>query len=248
MSAPHLTVDPGTEKPESDGSEVTTRVLARRPGGSRLFLASVAVILGLTSAVGFLSRGGMERGLESSASAALEAAGQTGITLSFEGRIVTAQVPTGRDADTVRQVLAGVEGISSVQVEKVFRSAKEAKACENVQTKIDRATKQQRIPFSGTSTRPTPAGEQMLRDVAQLLRACGAVNVIVGGHSDSATRGGPTISLERARSMIALLQKQGIAANRMQPRGYGDQFPVDRGDGPASRAANQRGSIAVAVS
>jgi len=93
--------------------------------------------------------------------------------------------------------------------------------------------------------RLTPTGTQMVREVGKLLDACGPAVVTVGGHTDSHTSNGSTISLERAQLMVRMLRNAGIEPERLEPRGYGDQFPIEDGDSPAAQAANQRGSIAV---
>jgi outer membrane protein OmpA-like peptidoglycan-associated protein len=65
----------------------------------------------------------------------------------------------------------------------------------------------------------------------------------VGGHTDEDTDGGGALSLERARVIVRALEAAGVDGNRLEPRGYGDQFPVDEADTDAARQANQRGSI-----
>src|SRR5699024_669150 len=136
--------------------------------------------------------------------------GLKGVKLTVDGRSVSAGVPTGEDPAEVERVLSGVPGVMSVDTENVYRSAREARACQDIQRKIDRATHNQRIPFSGSSTRLTPAGSGMVATVGKLLTACGAVSVTVGGHTDSSTVGGADISLERARVIIDALKKAGI--------------------------------------
>lgn len=226
-------------------SLVTEKQTVRRPLGNLYVLAFVLVPVLLTAAVGFLQASAVEDDLESDARAALAAEKVKGVDLELAGRVVTAKVPTGQDPDTVEKAISGVAGVAEVEVVRVYASAAEAKACKDLQKKIDRATDNQRIPFSGSSTRLTPAGEAMVREVGKLLDACGPAVVTVGGHTDSHTSNGSTISLQRARLMVRMLRNAGVEPERLLPRGYGDQFPVDEGDGPAAQAANQRGSIAV---
>jgi len=83
--------------------------------------------------------------------------------------------------------------------------------------------------------------------VAGLLRACRPAVVTVGGHTDGSTVDGPEISLERARVVIDLLVRAGVKRQRLEPRGYADQFPLSDRDDPAARARNQRVSVVAEV-
>jgi outer membrane protein OmpA-like peptidoglycan-associated protein len=158
---------------------------------------------------------------------------------------VTAQVPTGLDVDTVKEVVADVDGVSAVSAKLVYASYAEARDCANLQDKLDEATHNERIPFSGRSEKVTSDGAKMLHDVAKILDACKTAVVYVGGHTDPGTRLGSTISLERAQLMRKLLKSYGIDGDRLEARGYGDQFPIDESGTAAGRARNERGSIIV---
>lgn len=226
-------------------SLVVERHRVRRPVGPWYWLALVLLPVGLAAFVGFSRGPALEDSLEADAAAALKQAGFSGVDLVMDGRTVTAKVPTGQDPEGVEETLASVPGVMSAEAEEVYASAKEARACENMQAKVDKATNKQRIPFVGETTRLSASGQAMVREVAQLLLACGAAEVAVGGHTDSSTFDGSDISLERARVIIRMLKAAGVESERLEPRGYGDQFPIDDGDSNAARARNQRGSIAV---
>jgi outer membrane protein OmpA-like peptidoglycan-associated protein len=236
------------EEPAETGpterSLVTETHRVRRPLGRLYWLALVLVPVVLTVLVGASRGPGIEDTLESEVDQALAAAGIKRVEVVVDGRQVTAEVPVGRDPEKVEEVVAQVSGVLSVEATEVFASAKEAKACAGLQAKVDRATNKQRIPFSGASTRLTAEGERMVRAVGRLLTACRAGDVTVGGHADTAGDDG-ALALERARVIIRELKRVGVAADRMQARGYGDQFPVAEGDSAAAKARNQRGSIAV---
>ena len=226
-------------------SVVVEQHRVRRPVGAWFWLALVVVPVALTALVGLTQGSALEESLRADAAAALKDAGFSGVEIVVDGRTVTAEVPTGQDPDAVEAALASVPGVMSAEAKEVYASAKEARACENIQRKIDRATNKQRIPFVGESTRLTAGGAAMVREVGKLLVACRAVEATVGGHTDSSTFDGSDISLERARVIIRLLKAAGVESTRLEPRGYGDQFPIDDGDSNAARARNQRGSVAV---
>lgn len=231
--------------PASSGSVVTKTRTMRKPRGGLYTLLAVVVPIALTLLVVNLTADTVESTLRADGTSALAANKLGRVDLEVTGRVVTAKVPTGVDADAVQAALADVDGISDVEIENVFASKREAKTCATLQARIDRVTNKQRIPFEGTSLRLTAAGQRMLTEVGKLLKICGAATATVGGHTDDSTFNGATVSLKRARVMIARLKAQGIDAARLTPRGYGDQFPVSDGDTAAGRAMNQRGSVVV---
>jgi len=231
--------------PEVQYSVEVDTYRVRRPLGAIFWLAMLILPLALTAVVGVTHGPSIQDTLQADGQAALAKAGVHGVKLVLNGRSVTAEVPTGRDPNEVEHVLAGVPGIMSVETKSVYASAREARACQNIQNKIDRATHNERIPFSGDTTHLTATGSHMVRKVGKLLTACGAVNITVGGHTDSSTVKGSDISLERARVIMNDLKKAGVKVTRMEIRGYGDQFPVAPEDTKAGRVKNQRGSIVV---
>jgi flagellar motor protein MotB len=85
----------------------------------------------------------------------------------------------------------------------------------------------------------------MVREAGKLVAACGSAVVYVGGHTDEATFDGSTLTLRRARTMIKVMRRAGAPEERLVPRGYGAQYPVDERGTAAARAKNERGSITV---
>lgn len=227
------------------GRLVTCRVrYLRRP--RRGFWVLVVLLPALVAAgVAHLEIPRLERTLAHQARAALRAEGLDDVRVEADGRSVIARVPTGRAPRAVEKALAPVAGVAGVELVAVYASRAEARACRDLQGKVDRATRHQRIPFVGATDRLTPGGHSMLLSVARLLRACGLGTVTVGGHADSHTVDGSTLSLHRAWAMVAVLAHAGVDKKRLLARGYGDQFPVDEGDGPMAQARNQRGSLTV---
>ena len=227
------------------GTVVVETRTVRRPAGRVYWVSAAIVVLLLTVGLG-VSRGpAIEQALKKQVLAALDDAGYDDVRVSVDGRMVTANVPTGTDDDEVKEVVADVEGVSAVSAMLVYSSYAEARDCADLQAKLDKATGKQRIPFQGQTTRLTSEGVQMLRAVGKLLKACSTAVVYVGGHTDPGTRLGSTLSLDRAKAMVKLLKSYGVAPKRLEPRGYGDQFPIDKGRGAAARAKNERGSVAV---
>lgn len=242
MTAPLEAADAQSDPPTS---LVQSRRLARVPWSGRHIVGLFAVPVLITAGVGQLAIPAVEDDLATRAGSVLRDHGLVGTTVAAHGRVLTLKVPTGEDPATAQTAVSAVPGVWRVVTEDVYASKKEERACTNIQAKLDKATKGQRIPFAGTSTSPTTAGKQMVSAVGALLRACRAAHVVVGGHADDAISNGSTISLKRAQTMVRQLRAAGVEAFRMTPRGYGDQFLIDNGDGAAARAKNHRGSILV---
>ena len=82
-----------------------------------------------------------------------------------------------------------------------------------------------------------------LRELADFLKRFEDLQVDVEGHSDST---GPAdynqqLSQRRADAVVDMLVNQyGIAARRLEPRGYGESQPVASNDTAAGRAENRR--------
>lgn len=241
MDAPNATND---EAPLSGTIVVESRTV-RRPLSRNFWLTAVLVPLLVTIGVGVSAGPGIENALKKDVQHALSDAGLENVAVRVDGRMVTADVPTGVEADTVKSVVDRVDGVSAVSTNLVYGSYAEAKGCADLQAKLDKATRNQRIPFQGGSARVSADGTKMLREVATLLDGCQAAVVYVGGHTDPATRYGSTLSLDRARLMAKTLKSFGIDSDRLEPRGYGDQFPLDKSGTAAGRARNERGSIIV---
>jgi outer membrane protein OmpA-like peptidoglycan-associated protein len=238
-------IDTAEQSVDDARSVVIDKHRVRRKVGRGFWALAVVVPLALTAAVGWSYGPQIEDALHAQATSALSGAGIKGVRVVMDGRSVTAKVPTGRDPGKVERVLSAVPGVASVRTTAVYASAAEARVCRSLQKRIDRATHGQRIGFAGTSTRLSADGRRMVVAVGRLLRVCRTAVVTVGGHTDSHTFDGATISLRRARTIAGLLKQQGIGSQRLLPRGFADQFPLDDRDTPAARAHNQRGSVAV---
>lgn len=245
MQEPADPAVPADAEEPSTGSLVVDRHRVRRPLG-RLFWVTALLVPALLTAYVGLSRGpALEQELRREVEAVLAAADLADVDVRVDGRQVTALVPTGRDPVTTAHLVEAVPGVLAVSTREVYASAEEERACTDLQAKLDKATAGQRIPFAGSSAALGGSGRTMVASAAALLRACGAAEVVVGGHADSSARDAGALSLARARAVIAALVRAGVAEDRLEPRGYGDQFELDDGVGAASRAKNQRGSLMV---
>jgi hypothetical protein len=243
----HLPQEPsaGGAGGRSGYSVVTERAVVRRPARRLLWPGIVVLPVALAALVGWSAAPQLEAALAADVSRALEAEGVSGVRVAVEGRQVAARVPTGRDPVRVVEVARRVPGVMSVTPRRVYASPAEARACRGIVGKVDRATGRQQLPFAESSTTLTAAGHERARAAAALLVACPAVRVVVGGHTDSSAADPGALSLARARAVVTVLERAGVAPGRMEVRGYGDQFRLAADGTAAARARNQRGSIVV---
>ncbi len=237
--------DEGATVPPSARTElVTVTWRARRAPGPLLWVAVLLVPVLLAGAIGYLRLSSVEDAVRANARTALKAAKIKNVGLVVDGRHVTAEVPTGGDPAEVKKVLTTVPGVAAIGTKNVYASKAEARACAEIQAKLDRATGE-RIPFVGQTRRLTADGRAKVRAAGRLLTACGAARVAVGGHTDPDTDNGSTLSLQRARVIVAALRRAGVAGTRLQAYGYSDQFPMTDKRTPAARARNERGTLRV---
>jgi outer membrane protein OmpA-like peptidoglycan-associated protein len=104
-----------------------------------------------------------------------------------------------------------------------------------------------RIRFRTGSSDLTPGSRVQLRNTAAILAAYPNVRIKIGGYTDNV--GDPQSNLrlsdERAKRVMAELVKLGVAADRVEAEGYGDQHPIADNSTPEGRAKNRRTAVSV---
>ena len=93
---------------------------------------------------------------------------------------------------------------------------------------------------SSAVIRPTSFGK--LDEVAAALQANPEVRVEISGHTDAvgSDESNQRLSQARAESVRAYLIGKGVAADRMEARGFGESRPVAPNETPEGRAENRR--------
>lgn len=122
----------------------------------------------------------------------------------------------------------------------------QAVSCDTLQATIS-ADLAVPLKFETGSDRLSADGQAELSTVVSSLKACPDATLTVIGHTDNTGTdaiNGP-LSEARAKSVIAYLVSQGIAAESMTPRGAGSSEPVASNDTEAGRAENRRTQITV---
>jgi outer membrane protein OmpA-like peptidoglycan-associated protein len=109
------------------------------------------------------------------------------------------------------------------------------------------ATRQTRVTLRGVNFELgkavlLPISREILEDVARSLVANPDVRVEVAGHTDStgSRAVNERLSLARAESVKAFLVENGVAAERMEVRGYASTEPVASNKTASGRAQNRR--------
>lgn len=87
-----------------------------------------------------------------------------------------------------------------------------------------------------------PSSQGQIDAILALLRGQPGLKLAVEGHTDSTGSAdrNRTLSTARARSVVAALTDAGIAADRLQPRGFGPDQPVADNGTEDGRARNRR--------
>ncbi|MEN8822580.1 MAG: OmpA family protein [Abyssibacter sp.] len=98
------------------------------------------------------------------------------------------------------------------------------------------------VNFDLDSARLTPNAKAILDTVGDALLSIESVNVEIGGHTDSlgSNAYNQKLSQRRAESVKTYLSERGVAADRMEVKGYGEAEPVAPNDTAEGRELNRR--------
>ena len=94
-----------------------------------------------------------------------------------------------------------------------------------------------------------PGGEKAVENLAQFMQKEPDPGIIIESFTDST---GPAevnrrLSEQRARAVRDALVARGVAAQRIQARGYGPAYPVASNDTPVGRQLNRRVQVVIAT-
>ena len=104
-----------------------------------------------------------------------------------------------------------------------------------------------RLQFENDSTTLTPASNEQLRNIAEILKAYPNVNVKIGGYTDNVADDAYNMKLsqERATNTMNQIAALGVAPSRMEAEGYGENNPIADNSTPDGRQRNRRVDIRV---
>lgn len=129
-----------------------------------------------------------------------------------------------------------VEAMARAPVPKPGATAAECQ--QQIASAMGKAT----IRFTMQSAEIEKASLAQLDQVAKVLKRCGDVRVLIGGHTDAKGREAynRSLSLDRARSVRDYFAGAGVPRERMQVAGYGSSRPITTNDTEDGRARNRR--------
>lgn len=104
-----------------------------------------------------------------------------------------------------------------------------------------------RLVFDTDSATLRSESQEQLRNVAAILNAYPNVHIKIGGYTDNSgdAQHNQTLSQDRANGVKDQLVALGISPDRLEARGYGEQFPVADNSTEEGRAKNRRVSVRV---
>jgi outer membrane protein OmpA-like peptidoglycan-associated protein len=98
------------------------------------------------------------------------------------------------------------------------------------------------INFDTGKSNIRPESRPIIEQIAGMLKTNPDLILSVEGHTDNAgnAASNKTLSVERAKSVIAAIVEQGISAERLSPSGYGQDKPIGDNNTEEGRAKNRR--------
>lgn len=104
-----------------------------------------------------------------------------------------------------------------------------------------------RLLFETNSATLKPESQEQLNNIAEILKAYPAVNLLLAGYTDDTGTDDVNMRLSqtRAESVMQALVNQGIEASRLSAKGFGSANPVVPNDSDENRARNRRIDIQV---
>jgi chemotaxis protein MotB len=106
------------------------------------------------------------------------------------------------------------------------------------------------ILFESGDARLRPAGEEVLRNVAQVLRQIPDRDFLIAGHTDNVQLGRGSrfrdnweLSTQRAVNVVRFLQENGLSAEHLGAAGYAEFQPAGPNDSEEHRQLNRRVEI-----
>ncbi len=104
-----------------------------------------------------------------------------------------------------------------------------------------------RLTFETGKSTLKPESAEQLGNIAQILKAFPTTKLKIGGYTDNTGKADANLKLsaDRAKMVEAELVKLGVADDRLDAEGYGDQYSIADNTTEAGKAKNRRISVRV---
>ena len=104
-----------------------------------------------------------------------------------------------------------------------------------------------RLSFVTASSDLTPESKAQVGSAVAIMKAYPALTVKLGGYTDNQGDADANLKLSetRANRVMEEMVAAGIAADRIEAKGYGDQHPIGDNATPEGRAKNRRTALSV---
>jgi OmpA-OmpF porin, OOP family len=104
-----------------------------------------------------------------------------------------------------------------------------------------------RLLFDTGSATLEPASDEQLRNIAEIMKAYPNVKIKIGGYTDNTGDKAANLKLseDRADNVRAELEKLGVAPDRLEAQGYGEDHPVADNSTDEGKQKNRRISLRV---
>lgn len=101
---------------------------------------------------------------------------------------------------------------------------------------------ERKISFEPGSATLDQGARRVMDDIADVLRACGAIPLEIAGHTDSQGRESMNLDLSEARAQAVLneLRDRRVLTASFRAQGYGEEEPIADNDTEEGREANRR--------
>jgi outer membrane protein OmpA-like peptidoglycan-associated protein len=169
-------------------------------------------------------------------------------------QVASAAAVTAAQADAEQSRLAAQQAQLSAQQSETDKAAMRARLSEQLNAVLqtrDTArgliVSMSDVLFDTGQYSLKPGAREKLAKVAGILLAYPGLNIEVGGYTDNvgSDEMNQTLSENRARSVRDYLVQQGVSADAVTARGFGETLPVASNDDSAGRQQNRRVELLV---
>ena len=159
---------------------------------------------------------------------------------------ISAELKNQQTLDQLKMlaVKARQRGMVTEETLSLIGDSEKRQAQQELQTKFDALALevQRNVLFDTGTARLTSTATATLDKVSEVILQYPDLLIEVEGHTDNRDRDevNNRLSEARAKSVVEYLVGKSVAAERMQPVGYGDRVPVASNDTPEGRSQNRR--------